>query len=261
MEPNLLMKFTHDGVTRMPMCSNWKMTVALAVIALVFTGCPPTYPLCASNDQCRAHDEVCVNGQCVACATDDQCKRGFSCIANKCAPAACGPNRPCEAGKSCVADKCVTSTGATSSAVAADAGTSCSVDTDCSSGEACVAGTCAASAAISDSGKCSFEPIHFAFNEYIISSTDEATLTNYATCIKQGALRFVLEGHSDVRGTEEFNMALSQKRAASVKKFLTDLGVSNAALDTVGYGELRPAISGDNEAAWTANRRVEFKKR
>ncbi|MBL8938318.1 MAG: OmpA family protein, partial [Archangium sp.] len=54
---------------------------------------------------------------------------------------------------------------------------------------------------------------------------------------------------------------LSQKRAASVRKYLVDLGVAGGALDTVGYGENKPAVSGSGEDAWAANRRVEFKKK
>jgi peptidoglycan-associated lipoprotein len=56
-------------------------------------------------------------------------------------------------------------------------------------------------------------------------------------------------------------MVLSQKRAASVRKYLVDLGVAGGSLDTVGYGENKPAAQGSNDEAWAANRRVEFKKR
>ena len=66
---------------------------------------------------------------------------------------------------------------------------------------------------------------------------------------------------ADERGTEEYNMVLSQKRAASVRKYLVDLGVTAGALDTVGYGENKPVASGASEDAWAANRRVDFKKR
>ena len=103
--------------------------------------------------------------------------------------------------------------------------------------------------------------MRFGFNDYNIESSTQSTLASYADCIKKGSLRFTLEGNADERGTEEYNMVLSQKRAASVRKYLVDLGVSGGALDTVGYGENKPAVNGSNEEAWAANRRVEFRKR
>ena len=103
--------------------------------------------------------------------------------------------------------------------------------------------------------------MRFDFNEYNLSSSVQSSLGQYADCIKKGSLRFTLEGHADERGTDEFNMVLSQKRAASVRKYLVDLGVSGGSLDTVGYGENKPAANGSGEAAWATNRRVEFKKR
>ena len=89
--------------------------------------------------------------------------------------------------------------------------------------------------------------MRFDFNEYNLASRVQSTLAQYADCIKKGSLRFTLEGHADERGTDEFNMVLSQKRAASVRKYLVDLGVSGGALDTVGYGENKPAVNGSNE--------------
>ena len=59
---------------------------ATSAIAALFAGCPPTYPKCDTDDQCKEHNEVCVQGQCVECATDKNCKAGFVCDANKCVP-------------------------------------------------------------------------------------------------------------------------------------------------------------------------------
>jgi outer membrane protein OmpA-like peptidoglycan-associated protein len=108
---------------------------------------------------------------------------------------------------------------------------------------------------------CTFDAIRFDFNEYNLSSGVQSSLSQYADCIKKGSLRFTLEGHADERGTDEFNMVLSQKRAASTRKYLIDLGVAAGALDTVGYGENKPMSTASNEDAWAANRRVEFKKK
>jgi peptidoglycan-associated lipoprotein len=61
--------------------------LALGVLGVaILTGCPPTYPKCDSDEQCKSHNEVCVNGQCQECATDANCKGGFVCQGNKCTP-------------------------------------------------------------------------------------------------------------------------------------------------------------------------------
>ena len=70
-----------------------------------------------------------------------------------------------------------------------------------------------------------------------------------------------LEGHADERGTEEYNLQLSNRRAASVKRYLATLGVNPNSMNTIGYGKNRPAVHGSNESAWAANRRVELLKR
>jgi peptidoglycan-associated lipoprotein len=185
---------------------------------------------------------------CRECATDANCKEGFVCDANRCVPKPeCTDDTGCGEGKKCKGGKCQ---------VVAKA--ECSADDDCPSGQGCKAGTCTP---VEVAVTCSFEPVRFEFNEFTLTSAAQAKLAQYAECIKKGNLRFTLEGHADERGTEEYNMVLSQKRAASVRKYLVDLGCSPGALDTVGYGENRPAQVGSNEEAWAANRRVEFKKR
>jgi peptidoglycan-associated lipoprotein len=68
----------------------------------------------------------------------------------------------------------------------------------------------------------------------------------------------VLEGHCDERGTEEYNLALGERRANSVKRYLSGLNVGKTTLTTVSYGESRPAKPGHDESAWKWNRRVDF---
>ena len=104
-------------------------------------------------------------------------------------------------------------------------------------------------------------PVRFEFNEFNLTSSAQQALAQYAECIKKENLRFTLGGHADERGTDEYNMVLSQKRAASVRKYLVDLGVKDGTLDTVGYGENKPVSNGSNEDAWAQNRRVEFDRR
>ncbi len=67
-----------------------------------------------------------------------------------------------------------------------------------------------------------------------------------------------LEGHADERGSREYNLALGERRAETVKRQMTLLGASAAQIITVSYGEERPAIDGHDDYAWSQNRRVEF---
>jgi len=68
-----------------------------------------------------------------------------------------------------------------------------------------------------------------------------------------------IEGHCDERGSEEYNLALGERRAEQVKRYLVDLGVPASKLDTVSFGESKPATQGHDESAWRWNRRTEFK--
>lgn len=217
---------------------------------MLLTACPPTYPKCDSDEHCKERGEVCVQGMCQECAVDANCKDGFVCDANRCVPKPeCNDDTGCRAGEKCSRGKCVQ----------AAPTSECSVDTDCPSGQGCQSGRCVT--VQSAPHACTFDAVRFEFNEFSLTSSVQSTLAEYADCIKKGNLRFTLEGHADERGTDEYNMVLSQKRAASVRKYLVDLGVTGGALDTVGYGENRPAVRGSNEEAWAANRRVEFKQR
>lgn len=66
---------------------------------------------------------------------------------------------------------------------------------------------------------------------------------------------FTLEGHADERGTREYNLALGERRANAVKRYLQSQGIQEARLRTISYGKERPAVLGSNEAAWSQNRR------
>jgi peptidoglycan-associated lipoprotein len=68
----------------------------------------------------------------------------------------------------------------------------------------------------------------------------------------------ILEGHADERGSREYNLALGERRAISVRQLMTVLGVSNDQIQVVSFGEEKPAVEGYDESAWALNRRVEF---
>jgi peptidoglycan-associated lipoprotein len=221
--------------------------------ALVLSACPPTYPKCKGDENCQEKGEVCVQGFCRECATDKNCKPGFVCDQTRCVPKPeCTGDSGCGEGKKCSSGKCVVAE------VKKPEG-SCTADEDCPSGENCKKGLCAKVEAPAKT--CSFEPLRFDFNTYALTDAQTKILADYADCIRKGALRFTIEGHADERGTEEYNMVLSQRRASSVRNYLVSQGVAGGSLDTVGYGENKPAVDGHSEAAWATNRRVEFKKK
>ena len=82
----------------------------------------------------------------------------------------------------------------------------------------------------------------------------------HAKDLKGNGARVVLEGHADERGTREYNMALGERRAKAVQRYLVLQGVSPAQLELVSYGEERPVAMGNDEQSWAQNRRVELRK-
>jgi peptidoglycan-associated lipoprotein len=104
------------------------------------------------------------------------------------------------------------------------------------------------------------EPIYFDYDQSVIRDDQRATLGNNANAIKSmGLAKVTIEGHCDERGSDEYNLALGERRANAVRQYLVDTGVS-ATIDTVSYGESRPAVQGSDESAWRMNRRAEFVK-
>jgi len=102
--------------------------------------------------------------------------------------------------------------------------------------------------------------IYFEFDRYDLSAESKSILTQKAAVIKEvPLLRVTIEGHTDERGTEEYNLALGERRARAAYEFLVNLGVNPSQLEMVSFGKLHPAVQGSNEAAWAKNRRDEFK--
>src|SRR6185369_12797034 len=105
---------------------------------------------------------------------------------------------------------------------------------------------------------CNLDPVYFDFNEYTPSTEANAAIDRNGECLKKTPNRnTTLVGHSDPRGTEEYNMALGDKRAQAVRDRLGRMGLNEKKLTTVSKGELE--ASGTDEAGWARDRRVEFK--
>lgn len=104
------------------------------------------------------------------------------------------------------------------------------------------------------------ERIHFEFDKSEITDEAAAVLRRKAEVLRENpGMRIVIEGHCDERGSNEYNMALGQRRADAARDYLLDLGVPEEAVArTVSYGEERPLIARSDEEAWAMNRRSEF---
>ncbi len=97
----------------------------------------------------------------------------------------------------------------------------------------------------------------FAFDDSTLNADAQSALTSSANWLKQNAnYNILIEGHCDERGTEQYNLALGDRRASIARDYLITLGVDAARIRTVSYGEERPFATGHNEAAWAQNRRA-----
>jgi peptidoglycan-associated lipoprotein len=104
------------------------------------------------------------------------------------------------------------------------------------------------------------EPIFFDFDKSNITPDAKAILDKNAEWIsKNPTAKIRIEGNCDERGTNEYNMALGERRATSAKQYLVTLGIAANRLTTVSYGEEKPLDPGHDEAAWAKNRRDDFK--
>jgi peptidoglycan-associated lipoprotein len=101
--------------------------------------------------------------------------------------------------------------------------------------------------------------IKFQFDQYDLSEEARKILTEDAKVLSNHAsLKIQIEGHCDERGSNEYNLALGERRAMGAKLYLIKLGVQENRLSTISYGEERPVDPGHTEEAWTKNRRCHF---
>jgi len=100
----------------------------------------------------------------------------------------------------------------------------------------------------------------FDFDSYVVSSSELTKIEGVASFMKQDrGVKIVIEGHCDERGTVEYNLALGQKRAESVKDYLLKLGIEGSRVRTISYGKEVPVETGKGEDAWAKNRRAHFR--
>ena len=101
--------------------------------------------------------------------------------------------------------------------------------------------------------------IYFDFDSYVVKDEYRGVVDSYAKALAVDKKKhLMIEGHTDERGGSEYNLALGQKRAEAVAKSLSLLGAGQAQVEAVSYGKERPAVHGNDEAAWAKNRRAEL---
>lgn len=127
-------------------------------------------------------------------------------------------------------------------------------DTDTAAGDEMAVTDLASGKPLSELGT-----VYFEFDSFSLTADSRSILDKHAQWLKDNSsIKVQVEGHSDERGTTEYNLALGDRRAGSVREYLTSKGVAAARVMTISYGEERPASSGNNEMAWAQNRRAEF---
>ena len=103
------------------------------------------------------------------------------------------------------------------------------------------------------------EDVYFEFDKSRLTPKTREVLKKHAEWLKQHpTVKILIEGHCDERGTEQYNLALGDRRANAVKNYLISLGISPDRLKTISYGEMFPKVKGHNEWAWSQNRRCHF---
>jgi peptidoglycan-associated lipoprotein len=251
-----------------------RRALLLSFVAIVAAGCPrPQYPECKTDPDCAGHAEVCINGFCKECRDDSNCAarpdrpicRDAICVASP----QCSRNEDCGQGMKCEQGRCVAECAAD-----ADCGAGgrcaqgrcvrdepCAADADCPPGKACVDRVCRAQDGLSRRaiGVCDLKPIYFGFDDATLSPQARKALDDAFPCMQREKVRrLVIAGHTDERGTTEYNLALGERRAEAVRKYLAQLGIEPPKLKAISYGKERPADPGHDDAAWAKNRRVEI---
>jgi len=265
----------------MPLTPTTAQRLSVLFLLLALAACKPDANVCEASDDCQGPTtlgDVCINGTCQECIEDSQCVNargeGFTCQSGRCEENAqatapqCSVNEDCPSAQGCEAGQCVTR-----QPMASTSGPkACQADRECS-GAYCVAGTCQSEPdeAATKRQQCreffsaasamTREAIFFDFNDYALTTSSRQNLELAADCLKianDEGVSLVLEGHCDDRGTQEYNLALGEKRANTVKNYLNALGVDTSRLLTRSKGENEPNCMNQTEDCWSQNRRVEL---
>jgi peptidoglycan-associated lipoprotein len=104
-----------------------------------------------------------------------------------------------------------------------------------------------------------FTPVYFDYDSSVIKDSERSKIEAVAYHLKKNAgTKLIVEGHCDERGSNEYNLALGERRALAIRAYLVGLGIEGDRIQTKSYGEERPVAPGHDESAWRLNRRGEF---
>ena len=213
---------TMQGFARM---AAWALTTASLI------ACGPDYPNCDDDEDCH-EGEYCVDNQCQQCRNDSHCPAGQRCNAGRCddIDGYCTSNSDCPDGQECRGSRCVAQR--------------------MSSIEQPPAGD-------DGSGTCELQTVHFGFDSDELGRGTRDTLAANARCIRDRDIGHVhLTGYTDPRGTEEYNLALGDRRARAVLQYLISLGIERSRLSASSMGE--EMARGTDEASFQQDRKVTF---
>src|SRR5260221_8438779 len=222
---------------------------ALLAAAVLLAGCPskPNYPECKIDRDCAEHGQVCLNGFCKECRDDSNCKapekplcKDAICVEKP----QCAKSEDCHAGEKCTpAGKCAPECAAESSAQDCGQGRKCIAgrcaaeeeclaDADCTNGGACVDKGCKPQGSVINSsgsqklGGCELKAVFFGFDDATLTPESRKQLDADFQCLQDSIFkRALVSGHTDERGTTEYNVALGERRAGAVGKYLVSLGL------------------------------------
>ncbi len=261
------------------------ITLAAPLLCLfTLTGCRE-YPACKKDKHCRVElGEKCVDKVCQGCQTDADCEgkapagEQWACVDFRCGPPSgglgagngeegdpCTQRSDCHGGLACKGGKCSLCT----EDIDCSPGTCnpstgrCPPQADCQTGDCAREQICSGSMCVfsggggdMDGGPCGLPAVYFAFDSDALTPKAEEELTALAECMKEQNKLVELEAHADNRGTEEYNILLTERRGQSVVNFLVNLGVSAQNLKVIAKGSLE--ATGMDESSRSKDRRVQF---
>jgi peptidoglycan-associated lipoprotein len=110
-----------------------------------------------------------------------------------------------------------------------------------------------------ENGAAGMQTVHFPYDSFTLDSVAKSTLKGNADIMKQkSSIKIQVEGHCDQRGGIQYNIALGEKRANAVRKYLVDIGVTGDRVTTISFGKERPIDQGSSEESYAKNRRANF---
>ncbi len=253
---------------------------SIGLVALIFgatllvAGCPSKkskYPICGKDKDCRK-GEHCVAKQCMQCGEDSHCQDGEMCRKGKCVSKkdACTTDDDCSDGKVCKDNQCVAcqsnnecGPGGKCNAGECTRPKKCSKDEDCADDEDCLQGRCQKpwKSDTPTGVTCKLATVYFGYDQHTVPQEARDQLDKTADCIKKApkSRGVSITGHTDPRGTEEYNIALSERRGRSVADYLARLGIDPARLRVIPKGESE--ATGTDESGYQNDRRVSFEWR